>query len=112
MRLSIECLLEPELSFGGASKGFEPRKVLASSGPADVGRLHEIRLGLVGPEDDVVAVRRWLARLGGFLPARERNATRYRHWPGSERALGVRFLVEDRFVRPLDTGLCPKPRRN
>ncbi|MES1242757.1 MAG: hypothetical protein ABUT39_14165 [Acidobacteriota bacterium] len=102
MRIRIDCLPEPRLMFGGGLIGFEPRRALAASGPVDSGSLHDIRLGLVGLEADVSAARRWLERFNQFLPAREGNAFRYRNWPGSQRALGVRFLVEDRFVRTLD----------
>ncbi|HEY9226042.1 MAG TPA: hypothetical protein VIP11_05310 [Gemmatimonadaceae bacterium] len=102
MKIKIECLPEPKLAFGAGAKSVEPRRALASSGPVDAGRMHEIRLGLVGPESDVRAARGWLSRLGYFMPAREGNASRYRDWPGADRALGVRFLIEDRFVRALD----------
>lgn len=88
--------------FGAGAMGFEPRRALAASGPVDLGNRHDIRLGLVGPEGDVSAARRWFTRFNNFLPAQEGNASRYRDWPGARRALGVRFIVEDRFVRPLD----------
>lgn len=88
--------------FGMGATGFEPRRGLAASGPVDAGSLHDIRLGLVGLEGDVLAARHWLARLSHFLPAGEGNAARYRDWPGAGRALGVRFIIEDRFVRHLD----------
>lgn len=68
----------------------------------DAGRIRQISVGLVGPLEDVRAVRGWLSRLSTFLPARESNDRRYPHWPGSEKALGLSFVVEDRFVRPLD----------
>jgi hypothetical protein len=34
--------------------------------------------------------------------AREKNARRYRDWPGAKKALGANFVIEDRFVRPVD----------
>lgn len=102
MKIKIEALREPALTFGNGTKGVEPRRVLAESGPADGGRLEEIRLGLVGPADDVEVTMQWLQKLNQFLPAQEGNSARYRDWPGAPRALGIRFLVEDRFVRPLD----------
>lgn len=102
MKIKIECLREPNLFFGDGTEGIEPRRILTKCGPADGGRIGELRLGLVGPEGDVEATRRWLAKLNQFLSAREGNSNRYRDWPGAARALGVRFIVEDRFVRPLD----------
>src|SRR3954468_1870375 len=78
MKLTIACLPEPLLGFGQNSEGLEPRRQLAKAGPADGGRFSEIRLGLVGLENDVAATRLWLRKLGHFLPAREANASRYR----------------------------------
>lgn len=102
MKIKIECLPEPRLTFGEGVHGLEPRVALPSGGPADAGRIPQVSIGLVGPVDDVRAVRGWLGRLSGFLPATEGNAQRYRNWPGTERALGIRLVVEERFVRPVD----------
>jgi hypothetical protein len=102
MKVKIECLREPKLAFGGGRIGLEPRRIMSSAGPVDGGRISEVRLALVGPEADVAAARRWLAKLNQFMAAREGNSQRYRDWPGAARALGVRFLMEDRFVRPVD----------
>lgn len=102
MSIRIECLPEPRLAFGGGFRSFEPRKALANAGPVDLGRTREVRLGLVGPEEDVRAARAWLERLVHFMPAFEGNASRYRNWPGSESALGVRFIIEERFIRPIE----------
>lgn len=88
--------------FGLGATGVEPRRELTASGPADVRGLREIRLGLVGPESDVAATRRWLSRLDHFLPAREGNAARYRDWPGVGRAFRANLIVDERFIRPLD----------
>ena len=102
MKVKIECLPEPKLSFGGGRTGLEPRRVMTNAGPVDGGRMFEIRLALVGPQADVVAARQWLTRLNQFMAAREGNSQRYRDWPGATKALGVQFLIEDRFVRPVD----------
>lgn len=102
MNLKIECLREPRLAFGLGKLGLEPRQSLAKSGPADGGQIQEIRLALVGPAEDVHAAKGWFNRLNGFIAAREGNSRRYRDWPGAPSALGVRIIVEDRFVRPVD----------
>lgn len=104
MNVKIECLPEPKLAFGLGKTGFEPRHSLARLGPADGGRIHEVRLALVGPAEDVAAAKPWLNRLNSFMAAREGNSKRYRDWPGAPSALGVRFIVEDRFIRTLDQG--------
>jgi hypothetical protein len=40
--------------------------------------------------------------LDAFKPARERNARRFRDWPGAEKALGAKFEIDDHFVRRID----------
>jgi hypothetical protein len=103
MKVKIECLPEPKLAFGLGKTGLEPRHSLAKVGPADGGRIHEIRLAIVGPADDVAAAKTWLDRLNRFMAAQEGNSKRYRDWPGAPSALGVRFVIEERFVRPVET---------
>lgn len=100
MRISIEHLSEPDLLFHNGKRGIEPRRSLTRSRTASAD--HSIKLGLVGPPEDVMAVRKWLDRLGSFQVAREANARRYRNWPGSRAALGTDFVVPDRFVRTID----------
>jgi hypothetical protein len=102
VKIAIECLPEPELLFGGGTRGVDPRRSMAAAGPVDEMPVRDVRLGLVGPTEEVNLARRWLPRLNGISIARERNARRYRDWPGASKALGVNFIVEDRFVRPLD----------
>jgi hypothetical protein len=46
--------------------------------------------------------RAWIATLAAFRPARERNARRFRDWPGSEKAFGAKFEVDSHFVRTID----------
>src|SRR5712664_2641158 len=105
MRFTIECLVEPQLSFGGGTVGTEPRATLPVGGPAGGEGLAEIRLGLIGPGQDVAIARRWLTRLNGLVPAKEGNARRYPDWPSAARALRSKFVVDDRFVRPLEDEL-------
>src|SRR5690349_5338442 len=102
MKIKIECLPEPKLAFGQGKTGLEPRRILAKAGPADAGRISVVHVALIGTAVDVEAARPWLEKLNGFLPAHEGNSSRYRDWPGAPSALGVQFIVEDRFVRPID----------
>lgn len=102
MNIRIDCLPEPALMFGAGKTGFEPRRTLPGAGPVDVGRVQEQRLGLVGRQDDVAAALHWLGRLNHFAPAHEGNAQRFRNWPGAPQAIGVRFAVDERFVRTID----------
>lgn len=102
LSIKIDCLDEPELRFGSGHTGVEPRRVLAKVGTADAVPSREIRIGLVGPAEDIGFARLWLPRLNGVAVAREKSARRYRDWPGAQRAFGATFTVEDRFVRALD----------
>ncbi|UCI23013.1 hypothetical protein FJ970_32185 (plasmid) [Mesorhizobium sp. B2-1-8] len=102
LKIKIECLPEPELVFGGNKQGVDPRRVMAAAGPVDTASMRDVRTALIGPMDEMAAARQWLLRFNGMSVARERNARRYRDWPGAAQALGVNFVIEDRFVRPLD----------
>jgi len=102
LNIKIECLPEPELIFGGGETGVEPRRIMTKAGAADIGASMKVCIGLVGPADEVRIARHWLPRLNRVAIAREKSARRYRDWPGAQKAFGVTFAVEDRFVRPLD----------
>ena len=102
LKIKIECLPEPELVFGGGTTGVEPRRIMAKASAADTVSTKDIRIGLVGPIDEVNLARSWLPRLNGISIAREKNARRYRDWPGAQKGFGTTFSVDDRFVRPLD----------
>jgi hypothetical protein len=102
LNITIECLPEPKLLFGANETGVEPRRVMAKYGAVDKSAPGELRIGIVGPAADVQVARRWLPLLNRMGVAREKSARRYRDWPGAQQALGVRFVIEDRFVRPLD----------
>lgn len=56
---------EPELEFGGAARHIDPRFGITNYGPADLGAAdapRAIRIGLVGPADQLEGLRRWLER--------------------------------------------------
>src|SRR5260370_36490756 len=98
----VKCLPEPQLQFSIGCHAFGPRRALAANRPVDPRGWRTIRVGLVGLVDDVTAARGWIAGLGAFKPARERNARRFRDWPGAERALGAKFEIDEAFVRRID----------
>jgi hypothetical protein len=103
LTIKIECLREPELLFGHSVTGVEPRRVMTKAGAVDSASGEELSIGLVGPAEDIAIARAWLPQLNTVAIACEKNAKRYRDWPEAQKALGVRFAVDDRFVRPLDT---------
>lgn len=102
MNIRIECLPEPKLLFGAEATGVEPRRMMAKFGAADKTSQSVIRVGIVGPAVEVDIARAWLPRLNKMAIAREKSARRYPNWPGAQQVLGVTFVDEDRFVRPLD----------
>jgi hypothetical protein len=102
MNIRIECLPEPKLLFGAGATGVEPRRMMAKFGAADKTSQGVIRVGIVGPAVEVDIARVWLPRLNKMAIAREKSARRYPNWPGAPQVLGVTFVDEDRFVRPLD----------
>jgi hypothetical protein len=100
--IKIKCLPEPELQFSNGRRDLDPRRALAANGPADHRGLRTIRVGLIGLAEETNAASAWITSMAAFRPARERNARRYRDWPGSEKALGARFEIDPQFVRTID----------
>ncbi|MDD4616411.1 MAG: hypothetical protein PHW76_04740 [Alphaproteobacteria bacterium] len=103
--LKIDVLPEPELEFANAAQDVDPRRGLAKHGPVDNRGLRNIRVGLVGLQEDVDAAKAWLSRLQQFIPAFESNSNRFRHWPGLEKALNCKFEIEDNFVRVIESNI-------
>ncbi len=102
LKITIECLPEPKLLFGSNAPGVAPRRTMAKHGAADKSVPKELRIGIVGPAAEVQIARGWLPRLNRMAIAREKSAHRYPNWPGAQQALGVTFVIEDRFVRAID----------
>ena len=75
---------------------------MAKEGAADYGIVGEVRLGIVGTSEDIALAKCWIPRLSGILIAKEKSARRFRDWPGSKKVFGVNFVVEERFLRPVD----------
>ncbi|WP_329473129.1 hypothetical protein OIE75_32960 [Streptomyces sp. NBC_01723] len=64
--ISSVILDEPELEFGGAARHIDPRFGITNYGPADLGVAdapRAIRVGLVGPADQLDGLRQWLASI-------------------------------------------------
>ena len=105
--MHIEILDEPELEFGGASRHVDPRFGIAAYGPADLGQDDApttIRLGLVGPRDQLDGIRRWIERCRRPIVARD---SRYPHlfpgFPGCDTGTGLctSLTIADRNCREL-----------
>jgi hypothetical protein len=91
--MHIEILDEPELEFGGARRHVDPRFGIAAYGPADLG--HDsapatIRLGLVGPRNQLDGIRRWIDRCRRPIDAKD---DKYPHlfpgFPGCDSDTGL-----------------------
>lgn len=66
---------------------------------------HDYKNGGVGLPEDIEVAKVWLLRLKQYMPALEGNSNRFRDWPGLEEALNSNFVIEDRFVRPIEAGV-------
>jgi hypothetical protein len=95
-------LAEPELEFGGASRHIDPRFGISTFGPSDLGASEQpkaMRLGLVGPDQDLEALKVWLEHCRDEIPAKDE---RYPHlfpaFPGCDvdRGLCSTVVFSDR----------------
>jgi hypothetical protein len=105
--MHIEILDEPDLEFGGAQRHVDPRFGIAAYGPADLGQdgaPTAIRLGLVGPRDQLEGIRRWIDRCRSPIDAKD---DKYPHlfpgFPGcdSDTGLCTTLTIADRNCREL-----------
>lgn len=109
--IRADVLAEPELEFGGASRHIDPRFGISAYGPADVTspeRPTAMRLGLVGPEQDLDALRVWLERCRDEIPAKDE---RYPHlfpaFPGCDidRGLCSTVVFSDRATNAISPAM-------
>jgi hypothetical protein len=100
-----EVLLEPELEFGGAGRHIDPRFGIRNYGPADVtGPAEElgpraVRVGLIGPADQLDGIRAWQERCRDPIAAKdERYPNLFPDFPGCDldRGLHTLFALSDR----------------
>jgi hypothetical protein len=101
LRVRIEVLGEPEIAFGGG-RGVEPRKGLPAGGPSAGVPGGVVNLGLVALDSEAAEAKSWIEGLNGFIAAHDSNAKRFPHWPGAEKALRTRFVVEPHLVRSVN----------
>src|SRR5258708_4940263 len=100
--MKIKCLPEPQLQFSNGCRDLDPRRARSANRPVDHRGWRTIRVGVGGLVEDDTAARGWIAGLGAFKGAGERNARRFRDWPGAERALGGKLEIDEAFVRRID----------
>ncbi|MFJ3656488.1 hypothetical protein ACIPPR_24680 [Streptomyces nigra] len=100
---------EPELEFGGAARHIDPRFGITNYGPADLGAAdapREIRIGLVGPADQLDGLRRWLERCREPIAAKdEKYPHLFPEFPGCaiDRGLHTTLVFSDRNTRAISS---------
>jgi hypothetical protein len=105
--MEAEVIGEPELEFGGGGRHIDPRFGIASYGPADLNASdapRAIRIGLIGPADQLDGLRAWLERCRDPIPAKDE---RYPHlfpgFPGCDIDCGLHatLVFSDRNTRAI-----------
>ena len=103
--MRAEVLDEPELEFGGGIRHIDPRFGIINYGPADLGAAEApraIRVGLIGPADQLGGVRAWFERCREPITAKD---DKYPHlfpeFPGCDIDLGLHttLVFSDRNTR-------------
>ena len=105
--MRAEILDEPELEFGGGSRHIDPRFGISNYGPADLGAVgapRAIRVGLIGPADQLGGLRAWLERCREPIAAKdERYPHLFPEFPGCDidRGLHTTLVFSDRNTRAI-----------
>jgi hypothetical protein len=105
--MRADILDEPELEFGGGSRHIDPRFGISNYGPADLGATdapHAIRVGLIGPSDQLDGVRAWFERCREPIAAKdERYPHLFPEFPGCDidRGLHTTLVFSDRNTRAI-----------
>jgi hypothetical protein len=105
--MRAEILDEPELEFGGGSRHIDPRFGISNYGPADLGAPsapRAIRVGLIGPADQLGGVRAWFERCRELIAAEdERYPYLFPEFPGCDidRGLHTTLVFSDRNTRAI-----------
>jgi hypothetical protein len=105
--MHAEVIPEPELEFGGGGRHIDPRFGIANYGPADLAAVdapRAIRIGLIGPADQLAGLRGWFERCREPIAAKDE---RYPHlfpgFPGCDIDCGLRTILvfSDRQTRAI-----------
>jgi hypothetical protein len=103
--MRIEILDEPDLEFGGGQPHVDPRFGISTFGPSDLGlddAPTSLRLGLVGPRDQLDGLRRWIERCQRPIPTKdEKYPNLFPAFPGcdSDAGLFTTLTFSDRNCR-------------
>jgi hypothetical protein len=83
--MKLDFIDEPELEFGGLRRHIDIRSGLSSFGPLDAleGQPRRIRIGIVGTQQTVDGIQRWLEKCRGGIEAKQsRQPNLFPSFPG------------------------------
>jgi hypothetical protein len=84
---------EPELMFGFNEKIEDPRDGLALFGPYERGRPHGISWGVIGVEESILRLKRWIERIQKPISNKQESIARV-PFPGFEAVFGIPWDVK------------------
>lgn len=97
--LEITELSPPKLQFGGAGAYRDPKAGLSAAGPFDLrfgsARKTRLHVGIIGPETQISATKRWLDRCGGEIAVPGQPTLLRRPFPGFGEVFHATVLVPD-----------------
>jgi hypothetical protein len=97
--LSIIELPTPRLQFGGASTHSDPKAGLIAAGPFDLrfgsARREQVHVGIIGPQQQVEAARRWLERCSDEVPALGDPSLLRKPFPGFAEAFHKKLIAPE-----------------
>ncbi|MGC2331046.1 MAG: hypothetical protein WA581_06315, partial [Candidatus Acidiferrales bacterium] len=105
MKLSF--LQEPELEFGNGGTHVDIRYGILRHGPLDLGETTaptQLRVGLVGTEETIAAVKEWLDRCRGGIAAKQTKLSNlFPPFPGFSPAspFQAQLVFHDRWCSPI-----------
>ena len=105
--MQAEVIDEPELEFGGRGRHIDPRFGIGNYGPADLGTQgapRAIRVGLIGPAEQLDGLRSWLERCREPIAAKnERYPHLFPAFPGCDIDSGLQttLVFSDRNTRTI-----------
>jgi hypothetical protein len=105
--VKADVLDEPELEFGGGNRHIDPRFGIATYGPADLltpDAPRAVRIGLIGPADQLDGLGTWLERCREPIPAKdERYPHLFPEFPGCDIDVGLHstLVLSDRNTKTI-----------
>jgi hypothetical protein len=105
--MNIDFIDEPDLEFGSGGRHIDVRFGIMQHGPVDRGSSTapaQLRVGIVGTEETIDGVHRWLTRTCSGIPAKDsRLANLFPPFPGfsNDSCFGSTLVFHDRWMAPI-----------